>query len=111
MIHAGFSPVIMVIAMLARGAGQGAIGLPSLSAAYASVPKEKLASATTATNIVQRIGGPITTTMIAMVLAFVTQRTPEGPQLYLVPFLALILVQVLVIVSASRLPVWIKHSA
>ena len=46
----------------------GTIGIPSISAAYAAVPPEKLAIATTSLNIVQRVGGPVATTLFSLFL-------------------------------------------
>jgi EmrB/QacA subfamily drug resistance transporter len=65
----GFQPVVLVVALFLRGLGQGAIGLPTMSAAYAAVDRRDLPMATTSLNIVQRLGGPILTTLAATVLA------------------------------------------
>jgi hypothetical protein len=95
----------MLVAMFARGAGQGAVGVPAISAGYAAVPKEKLAGATTAVNIAQRLGGPIGTTLMAMVISFSAASFPAaGPRAFMIPFIALIGLQLLVLISASRLP-------
>jgi hypothetical protein len=45
-----------------------AAGIPSISAAYASVKKRDLPMATTSLNIVQRLGGPTMTTLCAIFL-------------------------------------------
>jgi hypothetical protein len=45
-----------------------AVGVPSISAAYASVDRRDLPMATTSFNIVQRLGGPTFTTLCATVL-------------------------------------------
>jgi len=47
----------------------GAIGVPSLSAAYSGVPKQQLPMATTTLNIVQRLEGSTVTTLVAAFLA------------------------------------------
>jgi EmrB/QacA subfamily drug resistance transporter len=91
-----FSSPLAGVCMFLRGAGQGAIGIPSLSAAYSSIPKPRLAVATTAINIVQRLGGPVGTTAITVVLA--------ASASYPAVFATLIALQVLVLASASRLP-------
>lgn len=102
-------PVIMA-ALLARGVGQGAAGIPTIAAAYASVSKDKLGLATTALNIVQRLGGPIATTVLALLTAATaavgTVVTSEG---FLIPFVALILIQVTGFVLAAQLPVRIHQ--
>ena len=112
MTQGRFLPALMVVSLFTRGAGLGAVGVPSLSAAYASVPKEKLALATTASNIVQRLGGPTATTLLTIVLSLSETHVPAiGPRAFLVPFLALIGLQLLVLSSASRLPIWIHQDS
>ena len=59
---------VLLPALFLRGMGQGAVGLPSLTAAYAWVPRRDLSMATTSLNIVQRLGGPILTTLCATIL-------------------------------------------
>ena len=51
-------PEAYQVALFVRGVGMSGVGIPSVSAAYASVSKEKLPAATTALNIAQRLGGP-----------------------------------------------------
>jgi EmrB/QacA subfamily drug resistance transporter len=105
MIQTGFSPALMVICMMARGAGQGITGVPSLSAAYASVEKDKLGLATTAMNIVQRLGGPVATTALAIVMSMsATQYPAAGPHAFTIAFIALIALQLMVLAFAVRLP-------
>lgn len=100
-----FSQALTVGALVVRGAGQGATGIPSMAAAYNSVSKEKLPFANTALNIVQRLGGPVATTLMAVVLSFsVKGETNSGGQSFLIPFVALIALQLIVFISAHRLP-------
>jgi len=70
------SPILLAVCLFALGAGQGAVGVPSISAAYVSVPREQLVLATTASNIVQRLGGPVGTTIIGIVLSLWATRFP-----------------------------------
>jgi EmrB/QacA subfamily drug resistance transporter len=107
------SPMVLIVCMLARGAGQSAIGVPSLSAAYAAIPKERLPLATTAVNILQRLGGPIATTLMALVIARAQVAMPDqtsdaatagGAHPFLIPIIVLIGMQLLVLWSALRLP-------
>jgi len=103
---------LVVMAMIGRGAGQSAIGIPSVSAAYAAVPPERLAQATTATNIAQRLGGPVATTLMAIVLgATATRAGAASPGSFLLPFIALMALQALVLAAACRLPVRIHPAA
>jgi EmrB/QacA subfamily drug resistance transporter len=112
MIETRLSPTLLVIALFARGAGQGAIGVPLVSAAYAAVPREQLALATTASNIVQRLGGPIGTTIMAIVLSFSATRFPaSGPRAFMMAFVALIGIQLILLSSAARLPIRIHSNS
>ena len=105
MIQNRFSPALAAIALLLRGAGQGAIGIPSISAAYASVPRDQLAGAATAINIVQRLGGPLATTVAAIAVSLPARQLPaSGPHAFLVAFVLLIGIHLLALGSASYLP-------
>jgi EmrB/QacA subfamily drug resistance transporter len=57
---------LICVLLWLRGVGLGSINIPSMSSAYADMPKERLPVATTALNIVQRLGGPIATTALAI---------------------------------------------
>lgn len=103
----GFSPALTVISLLAVGAGHGTINIPSISAAYASVPKERLAVANTAINIVQRLGGPLATTITAIVLSLTVAHGSApgpGPRPFLVAFVFLAGLQLVTFAAAIRLP-------
>jgi hypothetical protein len=104
MTRYGLSSAGVVLGLLLRSAGQGAIGIPTISAAYASVPKEKLSSATTAVNIVQRLGGPTSTIAVAIAVTMATKRG-TSEHAFLLPFRALMSIQVLALGCAMRLPV------
>ena len=110
MIQIQFSPALLVICLFARGAGQGAIGIPSLAAAYSSLRKHNLAVGTTAINIVQRLGGPIATTAMAIAISLSAIYFPvSGPRAFTIPFVAFIGLHLLVLGSASRLPVLVHQ--
>jgi EmrB/QacA subfamily drug resistance transporter len=66
----GNNVVLLVGALFVRGMGMSAVGIPSISAAYRSVRKEELPMATTSLNIVQRLGGPTFTTVVATFLGW-----------------------------------------
>jgi MFS family permease len=68
-IH-GLDLFVLVPALFLRGMAMIAVGLPSLTAAYASVSRQKMPMATTSLNIVQRLGGPTMTTLCASFLAW-----------------------------------------
>jgi hypothetical protein len=64
----GLSVAVLACALFVRGAGLSWVGIPSVSAAYASVKKRDLPMATTSLNIVMRLGGPTMTTLCATFL-------------------------------------------
>ncbi|HEY0263500.1 MAG TPA: DHA2 family efflux MFS transporter permease subunit [Granulicella sp.] len=66
----GFVLALLAVALFVRGAGLSAVGIPSISSAYASVRKQDLPMATTSLNIVQRLGGPTLTTLCATFLGW-----------------------------------------
>jgi EmrB/QacA subfamily drug resistance transporter len=101
----------IMISLVARGMGQGATGIPTIAAAYASVPREMLGLATTAINIVQRLGGPVATTILALVVASGTAPAAgvSNSQGFFIPFVALNLLQAVGLLSASRLPLRIHQ--
>jgi EmrB/QacA subfamily drug resistance transporter len=67
---------ILAASLFLRGVGASAIGIPSITSGYASVAREDLPMATTAMNIVQRLGGPTLTTLCATFLAWRLSATP-----------------------------------
>jgi EmrB/QacA subfamily drug resistance transporter len=66
----GLNLLVLIPSLLFRGMGMSGVGLPSLTAAYASVRRERMPMATTSLNIVQRLGGPTMTTLCATCLAW-----------------------------------------
>jgi len=109
--------VLMVLAatLFVRGMGMGAIGVPSISAAYASVSKRDLPMATTSLNIVQRLGGPTLTTACATFLAWrlrsehIASHASTGA--FAEAFLLLCGLHVLLFIAALRLPMEIGRPA
>jgi EmrB/QacA subfamily drug resistance transporter len=101
---------VVCVALFVRGVGMGSINIPSIAAAYASVPREKLPTATTTINIVQRLGGPIATTVVAIFLHARTESLLRAgvPQANLHAFAAafwlLCVIHTLALVSARCLP-------
>jgi predicted MFS family arabinose efflux permease len=70
-------PTVLACALFVRGIGLSAVGIPSISAAYASVRKQDLPMATTSLNIVQRLGGPALTILCAAFLMEVGDGTVQ----------------------------------
>lgn len=73
---------MLTVLLFVRGMGLSAIGIPSVAAAYASIPRESIPAATTAINIVQRVGGPISTTLLAIALQLFTHTGAALVQAY-----------------------------
>ncbi|BCK74668.1 membrane transporter [Acetobacter aceti NRIC 0242] len=68
--YSGLNVVLLTIALLLRGGGAGAVGIPAMSAGYASIARADIPMATTALNIMQRIGGPMLITACATFLGW-----------------------------------------
>lgn len=68
--YSGLNVALLTIALLLRGGGGGAVGIPAMSAGYASIARADIPMATTALNIMQRIGGPTLITGCATVLGW-----------------------------------------
>jgi EmrB/QacA subfamily drug resistance transporter len=103
----GLNLLILIPALFLRGVGMSAVGLPSMTAAYASIPKQDLPMATTSLNIAQRLGGPIMTTLCATFLAWRLGAHGSGPAVtsaYTWAFLLLCILQAGVFLAARRLP-------
>ena len=98
---------VLVPALFFKGMGQGAVGLPSMTAAYASIDRRDLAMATTSLNIVQRLGGPTLTTLCATILAWrlrLPAAEPAALNAYVWAFLVLCGLHALTFIAACRLP-------
>jgi predicted MFS family arabinose efflux permease len=109
----GLALGVLAPALFIRGMGMGAIGIPSVSAAYASVPKRDLPMATTALNIAQRLGGPTLTTLCATFLAWrlglADAAHGSNPGAFEGAFLLLCLLHALLFAATLRLPLSIDR--
>jgi MFS family permease len=111
MSHFVFSTGAACACLFVTGIGQGTINIPSVSAAYASVPKERISVANSAINIVQRLGGPLATTLMAAVLSRAAATVPApAAHPFLPAFAVLVGLYVFVFGAASRLPIRIHSS-
>jgi MFS family permease len=110
----GLSFTLLACALFVRGVGLSAVGIPSVSAAYASVKKQDLPMATTSLNIVQRLGGPTLTTVCATFLGWrlgIT-RSPEAlPSAFVAAFLLLCGFHAFLLIAAMRLPLTTDSAA
>jgi EmrB/QacA subfamily drug resistance transporter len=110
MARYGLFTLPLLVTLFIRGIGQGAIGIPSMSAAYSAVPRKDLPMATTTLNILQRLGGPLMTTAVTIIIEW---KASSGAQFFAFPisaaFTFLTLVQVLLVFASLRLPTRIDH--
>ena len=74
----GLVVAVLIACLFIRGVGVSAIGIPSITSGYASVARHDLPMATTAMNIVQRLGGPTLTTLCAAFLAWRLAATTDA---------------------------------
>jgi EmrB/QacA subfamily drug resistance transporter len=103
----GLVIAILACALFIRGMGLSAVGVPSISAAYASVKREDLPMTTTALNIVMRIGGPTLTTICATFLGWrlgSAHSRDAVPAAFTMAFLLLCAFHGLLFAAAMRLP-------
>lgn len=99
-------------ALFVRGMGLSCIGIPSISAAYASVKLADLPMATTTLNIVMRTGGPTLTTLCATFLGWrlAVQGTAQVSPAYAAAFILLCGFHLVLCVAAMRLPVRVSRA-
>ena len=109
----GLNVAVLACALFLRGVGLSAVGIPSLSAAYASVKKRDLPMATTSLNIVQRLGGPTMTTLCATFLGWRLSAAPNPASTsdaFAEAFDLLCFLHVLLFLATLRLP-WLVPDA
>ncbi len=64
--HTGYA--LLATSLFVRGIGFGFVMMPAMAAAYQTLSREQVPRASTAINIVQRVGGSIGTALVAVVL-------------------------------------------
>ncbi len=69
LIGAHTSVVWLGFAMFLRGAGMGASFMPAMTAAFAALDRSEVSHATPQLNVLNRVGGSVGTTILAVVLA------------------------------------------
>jgi EmrB/QacA subfamily drug resistance transporter len=69
LIGAHTSVAWLCVAMVLRGAGMGASFMPAMTAAFAALDRSQVSHATPQLNVLNRVGGSIGTTVLAVVLA------------------------------------------
>jgi MFS family permease len=103
---------VLAACLFVRGAGVSAIGIPSISSGYASMARQDLPMATTAMNIVQRLGGPTLTTLCAAFLGWRLSATADlasTSSAFIAAFGLLCALHALLFLATLRLPWLIQH--
>ncbi len=102
----GPSTALLVAALALRGLSIGAISVPSIAVAYRDMSAATIAQATTALNIVQRLGGPVATTAIALAFSPTshTGASTFGMSMFADAFLLLAAIHALLALTALGLP-------
>jgi EmrB/QacA subfamily drug resistance transporter len=103
----GFDAALLAASLFIRGVGTSAIGIPSITAGYASMAREDLPMATTAMNIVQRLGGPTLTTLCAVFLGWRLSAAGESAAMsgaFVAAFGLLSFLHALLFFATLRLP-------
>jgi EmrB/QacA subfamily drug resistance transporter len=77
LIGAHTSIVWLSVAMMIRGVGIGFGFMPAMAAAFASLERSELSSATPQLNVLQRVGGSIGTAVLAVVLQRAIASAPH----------------------------------
>src|ERR1700678_2476000 len=109
----GLVLIVLACALFVRGIGLSAVGIPSISAAYASVRKQDLPMATTSLNIVQRLGGPTLTTLCATFLGWKLGMADSSASLssaFTAAFVLLCALHALLFAASLRLPLSIDKT-
>jgi len=75
-VGAGTPYWLLASALFVRGVGLGGTMMPSMAAAYQTLSRNSVASATTALSIIQRVGGSVGVALLSVVL----QRSISGSQ-------------------------------
>ncbi len=99
-----FRPALASLGLLLLGVAQGATAVPTLVVAYTAVPPSSLGLATMSMNIIQRLGGPVLTTLIAIAASSSIGPSRVVGHALAVPLALLAAAQLLVTATASRLP-------
>jgi MFS family permease len=67
-VHADTSYGLLAPVLVARGVGIGSAMMPAMAAAYATLSRAEVPRATSALNVLQRVGGSMGTALLAVVL-------------------------------------------
>jgi EmrB/QacA subfamily drug resistance transporter len=68
LVGASTSYSLLAVFLIIRGLGLGSAMMPAMAAAYATLQRDAIPRATSALNVIQRVGGSIGTVVLALVL-------------------------------------------
>jgi EmrB/QacA subfamily drug resistance transporter len=68
----------LAVSLFVRGVGFGAVMMPSMAAAYQTLSRPQVPRASTAINILQRVGGSVGTALVAVVLTHQISEQAHG---------------------------------
>jgi EmrB/QacA subfamily drug resistance transporter len=109
----GLVVAVLAVSLFVRGVGISAIGIPSITSGYASVARKDLPMATTAMNIVQRLGGPTLTTLCATFLEWRLLAVPNpaaSSSAFAAAFVLLCVLHALLFLATLRLPLLVPQA-
>jgi EmrB/QacA subfamily drug resistance transporter len=104
---------VLAASLFIRGAGMSAIGIPSITSGYASVARRDLPMATTAMNVVQRLGGPTLTMLCATFLGWRLAAIPNATSTsgaFVAAVALLCALHALLFLATLRLPWRVTHA-
>ncbi|PZF97945.1 MFS transporter [Micromonospora deserti] len=78
--------VLLSASLLLRGIGLGAVGVPTMAAAYQQLPHSAIPRATSATNVIQRLGASFGTAVVALILQQQISDHATGTDAYATTF-------------------------
>jgi len=94
---------LLCASLVVRGAGLGSTNNPALSAVYRHLPKSEVANATTAVNVVQRVGAPLGTAIMAVVLQWRADVCASLPAAFAQTFAACLALSIFTLLPATFL--------
>ncbi|MDB6060863.1 MAG: drug resistance transporter, EmrB/QacA subfamily [Verrucomicrobiaceae bacterium] len=108
----GLVVTVLAASLFIRGVGVSAISIPAITSGYAAVARKDLPMATTAMNIVQRLGGPTLTTLCATFLGWRLAAVPAPTataSAFVAAFSLLCALHALLFLATLRLPWVVSH--
>ncbi|MFD8492855.1 MDR family MFS transporter [Amycolatopsis sp. NPDC059657] len=103
-VLSGVGDVVLIVALLVRGIGLGAIVPPNVAATYTSVDRSQAPAATSARTVLNRIGGSVGTAVLAVILQNALTGAESAQSAYSHTFWWVLAFSVLTLVPAALYP-------